>query len=86
MARVPRCAEAGGAVQRVALVAAGKVATLLVSPSPLTDEDVAGIRRACEQEGFRYLLGPDQPATTDSLARIATATTMDELDAAVADD
>ncbi len=70
----------------MALVAAGKVATLIVSPSPLSDADLAGVRAACEREGFRYLLGPDHDDSGDNaLARIAGATSMAELDAAVED-
>jgi len=71
----------------MALVAAGKVATLIVSPSPLSAEDLAGVRAACKSEGFRYLLGPDQdPVGEHALGRIANVKSLAELEEAVYDE
>ena len=70
----------------MALVAAGKVATLIVSPSPLSEADLAGISVACEQEGFRYLMGPDREPREPSLARISAASSLAELTVAVDDE
>lgn len=73
--------------EHMALVAAGKVATLVVSPTPLSDVDRAGIREACKAQGFRYLLGPDQePEGDHALGPIASARSFDELDRAVYDE
>jgi hypothetical protein len=61
------------------------VATLMVSPSPFTDEDRAKVEQIAADEGFDLLITPWGAGKLDRLERIAASRSFADLDAAVAD-
>lgn len=61
------------------------VATLMVSPSPFTDEDRATVEQLAADEGFDLLITPWAAGKLDRLERIAASRSFADLDAAVAD-
>ena len=67
------------------LLTRGGVATLMVSPSPFTDQDAATIRDLVARYDFHLLVAPWQSAPDPRLQSIASATTMGELLAATSD-
>ncbi|MBW2315464.1 MAG: class I SAM-dependent methyltransferase, partial [Deltaproteobacteria bacterium] len=69
----------------LALVARGRVATLLTSPTPFSDADLTRIRTVSEQMGFQLLVLPGQPAKHERLRAIAESNSAEELAAAIAD-
>jgi hypothetical protein len=66
----------------VALVAGGLVATILVSPAPLTADDVAKLDQTVKDRGLTMLLAPGEPPADPLLAQLLRAHTLDELTAA----
>jgi len=69
----------------LALAARGRVATLLTSPTPFSDADLAQIRTVSERMGFQLLVLPGQPVEHARLRAIADSTSPEELAAAIAD-
>lgn len=67
------------------LAARDKVATLLVSPSPLSEADRARLREAIGRYGFTELVAPWAPPAQPRMGAIVAATTPATLQAAVAD-
>jgi SAM-dependent methyltransferase len=63
----------------VALVAAGKVATILVSPAPLTQADVESLRAWVATYKATILMAPGAAPDDALLSRLASATTLDAL-------
>ena len=61
------------------LASAGRIATLIVAKSPFGPEDVAQLRAEAERLQFNVLLSPDQTDRSGVLARIADASSADEL-------
>ena len=72
--------------QHLVLAASGNVATLLVSPSPLDQQDRDNIQRTVDQYGFRVLLAPWRPADDGLLRAIAGSTSEAALATAIVDD
>ena len=60
-------------VDHLALVVRGKVATLLVSPSPFSPEDLATLSAVVDRYRFRILAAPDQPPKSRQLQRIVSS-------------
>lgn len=72
-------------VDQLLLVVRGRVATLLVSNAPWTNEDRATISRVAAERGFDVAVSPWEEARQVRLNRIARSTTHDELARAIAD-
>lgn len=70
---------------QLALVAQGRVATLLASNQPLSAEDVERIQAACAEYGHTPLMLPGSTPPNERLARIGAARSQAELAAALAD-
>jgi hypothetical protein len=68
------------------LVARNTVATLLVSPSPFSPDDVGRVDRAAAQYGFTVLLAPGRPSAVPLLAEIADSTSREALDRTIDDE
>jgi SAM-dependent methyltransferase len=68
------------------LVTRAKAATLLVSPTPFSREDVREVLRVSKRLGFRSLLLPGRRSKDPLLEQIVASRTRAELDRAVADD
>jgi hypothetical protein len=66
----------------VALVAGGLVATILVSPSPFSEEDVAKLGETVKANGLTTLFAPGQPPSDPLLADLLRAHSLDALAAA----
>lgn len=66
----------------VALLAASKVATLIVSPSPLGTEDVAKLREHAQKNQIEVLVAPGVPSSDPVVEKLLDATTQDALAAA----
>ncbi len=71
--------------KHIALVAAEKVATLLLSPDPLPSSDIKRIHETAAQLGFRVLVAPGETASDPRLAAIVSSTSPEALAAATAD-
>ncbi|MEZ5417729.1 MAG: hypothetical protein R2708_10330 [Vicinamibacterales bacterium] len=69
----------------MALVSRGPVATLLVSPSPLSAADLAALETVSQARGFSILASPHQPPTDARLQAILRSGSDAELLAAAAD-
>jgi spermidine synthase len=67
------------------LVARGRLANILVSPSPLRPEDVEVMRERARSGGVRLLLAPGEPPASPWLAAVAEARDDARLDALAAD-
>ncbi len=67
------------------LASQGRVATLLVSKSPLTDADAAALKQAASDLGFTLHAAPWQEPVEPRLRQIAAARSLEEVDAAAAD-
>ncbi len=65
--------------KHMAMLARDRAATLVVSPSPLSDEDLRTIHATAERFEFSVVLAPDAPAEDDQLRAIQAATSEDEL-------
>jgi hypothetical protein len=63
----------------VALVAGGLVATILVSPAPLTPDDVQKLGDTVQANGLTTLLAPGQPPSDPLLAQLLEAHSLTEL-------
>jgi hypothetical protein len=57
----------------IALVAGGLVATILVSPSPLSSDDATRLREAVQARGLTTLVAPDQPPSDGMLNQLLEA-------------
>jgi len=68
----------------VALIAGGLVATILVSPAPFSDDDVAKLKAAVIERGFLPLILPGQPSFGELLDPLLDAKDLPSL-AAVGD-
>ena len=68
--------------RHLVLVTRERVATLMVSPAPFTEEDGRRLREIAAARGFTIQVSPWQPAGEDTLARIAAAGSWDDLEAA----
>ncbi len=71
--------------QHLALVARGNVATLMVSPTPLSPADLDTLDAACAARGFTVLASSRVPAADARLAAILAASTSDALTIAATD-
>ncbi len=69
--------------RHLALVSARRVATLLLSPSPLGWADVARLRAVSKELGFRVLLAPGVPPGDSLLRRIVSSDSRGALELAV---
>lgn len=67
----------------LALVACGNVATLILSPQPLTADDRTALDAAVKEYDFRVLAAPGHPAASPLLATILNATTVAGLEESV---
>jgi hypothetical protein len=70
---------------QLALIASGRVVTLLAARSPLTPEDVGRLRAEAEALGFDVLHLPDAPSPVPLLRGIIASTTHAALEVAVRD-
>ncbi len=68
--------------QHLALAAAGRLSTLLVSRDPLTGADIARLRAAGSRYGFEFLVLPDAAPAHPQLAAIVASRSAAELAAA----
>ncbi|MDP3278477.1 MAG: hypothetical protein Q8Q09_25025 [Deltaproteobacteria bacterium] len=59
--------------KHIALVASGRVATVMLSPSPLSDEDLARLRSFSARFRFRVLVAPNEGPASPILAAIVAA-------------
>jgi len=66
--------------EHMALVSRNRVATLILSPRPLTSEDVDRIEAVSEVMGFTVLLLPGRPGAQDLLHRIAASRSREAMD------
>ncbi len=66
----------------IALIAGGLVATIVVSPAPLTEADVAKLRESATAHGLSFLVVPGEPAKDGLLDRLLDAPDLDSLAAA----
>ncbi|MGH9815523.1 MAG: hypothetical protein ACRD6I_05540, partial [Candidatus Acidiferrales bacterium] len=67
--------------EHVALVGSGRVATLLVSNQPFSRDDVERLRSIVEEMEFSFLFLPGEVNPSAELRAIASARSLDELDA-----
>ena len=67
------------------LITRARVATLMVSPSPFTEEDRARLQPVADAMGFAIRVSPWHEAADERFRRIAAATSMEALNAATAD-
>ncbi len=67
--------------EHIALVAAGRVATILVSPEPFSDDDLNVLRRHCTRMEFTLVVVPGVPARSPLLEAIVSARGIDRLSA-----
>jgi hypothetical protein len=65
--------------QNMMLVARKSVATLLVSPSPFTPEDIDAVMRTAAEYDFTVLLAPGKPSLVPLLGKIAESTSLASL-------
>lgn len=63
----------------VALVGAGKVATILVSPAPLSRDDQATLAKVVEERGYELLAAPEHHASDPMLDGLLGTTRIDAL-------
>jgi SAM-dependent methyltransferase len=70
--------------RHVAVVLRGGLATLLVSPTPLSAADVERVHASARRFGFQVLLAPDRPSEHDQIRAIVAARSEAELSAAAA--
>lgn len=66
------------------LLARERIATLLVSPSPFSDEDRDAVLQLADEQGFEILLSPWTTARIDRQAAFAGSRSIAELEAAAA--
>ncbi len=68
--------------EHIALITGGLVATLVVSPAPLSEGDVTKLKAAVVERGFQPLILPGQPAAGQLLDRLLDAPDIASLAAA----
>ena len=68
--------------RHLVLVTRERVATLMVSPSPFSDEDGRRLREIADEHGFSIQVSPWHTGSDGTLARIAAASSPAELEAA----
>jgi hypothetical protein len=66
--------------RHIVLVSSAKIATILVSNQPLSDEDLSKLRSIAEQMQFKFIFFPGEPTQARELRRIAEAHTLADLD------
>jgi len=71
--------------RHLVLVTRERVATLMVSPSPFTNDDERRIREISDRHGFSIQVSPWNDQGTNALARIAASTSHGALEAATRD-
>jgi hypothetical protein len=76
---------AAAPLQHMALVARGNVATLMVSPTPLSAADLDAIDAACAARGFTVLASSRVPAADARLNAILASTSSEGLELAATD-
>ena len=72
--------------RHLALLASGRVATVLVSPAPFSDADLEALHTLRDTMQFQMLLAPDQRPASPILARIIAARDIAALDRAGLDE
>jgi hypothetical protein len=65
--------------RHLVLVTRERVATMMVSPSPFTEEDGRKLREVADARGFAIQVSPWDAGDDQMLTRIASATSLDEL-------
>jgi hypothetical protein len=65
--------------QHLFLVASGSIATLVVSRSPLSAENLALLNQAAADKQYQILLAPDRDAASPVLQRIVTSANIEDL-------
>lgn len=73
-------------LDHLVLVARGNVATLMVSPSPLSSADLDAVETVSRDRGYSVLASPRVPSADPRLAAIVGSGSLAELDVASADD
>ncbi|MBN1423471.1 hypothetical protein JXA88_02840 [Candidatus Fermentibacteria bacterium] len=68
--------------QHLALITTNRISTLLVSRSPFEEDDILGLRAACDELGYDASYLPGQPVENSSLAGLISATSWEELNSA----
>lgn len=66
--------------QHIFLASQTRIATLLVSPQPLTDADIEALERAAADLEYRVIVSPRKRPEVDTLARIVSSTSRDSLE------
>jgi hypothetical protein len=66
-------------MRNIALVSAGKLATILVSNQALTEADLARLRNIVDQMKFQFLCAPDQETQIPELQNISSRHTIADL-------
>jgi hypothetical protein len=69
----------GKPAEHILMVTSGRVATLLMSPSPFSDEDLDAVRQAISRYGFRPLIVPGERIRDPQLAAIVESRSGEEL-------
>ena len=69
--------------KHLALITADRTSTLLVSPQPLTRDDVSKLVKTCEELRFQAVYLPGQPPAEHLLYSIVAAQTLDQLSGAI---
>lgn len=65
--------------RNIALVSSARIATILVSNQPFSDEDLRKLRSIADQMKFKILFFPGEPTHVPELRKIAEANTVAEL-------
>jgi len=72
--------------QHIAMVTTGRLATLLVSKQPFSNQDIAKLRSISSRLEFEPVVLPDGPPTNEVLKSIVSASSIEELSIAIADE
>ncbi len=67
------------AKQHIVLVSSANIATLVISKSPFTQEQLAAIEKTSIEKDFKIVLIPNQPAPDSILGQLISAKNVDEL-------
>jgi MFS family permease len=67
--------------EHIALVASSRVATILVSPEPFSEDDLQVLQRHCERMAFTVVVAPGRAANSQLLESIIAARSLDRLSA-----
>jgi hypothetical protein len=66
--------------RHIALISSGRVATILVSNEPFSEEDLRKLRSITDQMKFTILFSPGQPSQIPELSAVASTHTLAELE------